>query len=78
MLDPATFGAISVAHSVSMRPVTPAQIETIRAMSPRSLEPITATMSRVSFVDELRYSTPLDRLDLVKCMHRDALESHWL
>lgn len=78
MLDPTAFGAISVAHSVLMGPVTPTQVETIRAMSPNALESVSAVMSRVRFVEELRYSTPLDRLDLVQCMHRDALETYLL
>jgi hypothetical protein len=35
-------------------------------------------MSRVSFIDELRYSVQSDLTDLLQCMQRDALETYLL
>jgi hypothetical protein len=73
-----TFGALSVAHYVALRELGDSEIEAIRQNDSNTLARVSKVMSRISFVDELRYSVQLDLTDMFQCMNRNALETYLL
>ncbi len=77
-IDATTFGALSVAHYVAMRKPLNSELEAIEQKDRNTLGRVCQVMSRVSFVDELRYSVQLDLSDLIQCMDRNALETYLL
>ncbi len=77
-IDATTFGGLSVAHYVAMKELSADEIKAIQQKDRELLERVSLVMSRVSFVDELRYSVSLDLGDLIQCIRRDALEIYLL
>lgn len=81
MIDPIdinTFGGLSVAHNVAMRPLSDSEITAIKQKDPHLLERVSKVMNRISFVDELRYSVHIDLTNPTECNHRNALETYLL
>lgn len=78
MIPVSIASAISIAHQVSLRPVTPEEIAVIKNLDPDEAEVLSAVMSRLSFVDALRYELPMDAQDLTQGMDRDGLEVYLL
>lgn len=77
-----TYAGISVAHYVAMRKLDNSEIEKIVKQVEQSgeylFERASRVMSRVSFVDEIRYSIQLDLTDPIECIERGALETYLL
>lgn len=77
-----TYAGISVARYVAMRNLDNSEIERIVKQVEQSgghlFEHASRVMSRVSFVDEIRYSIQLDLTDTIECIERNALETYLL
>ncbi len=78
LLDSTTFGGLSVAHYVGLRELSDEELTTVESKDIGLLERAAKVMSRVLFIDELRYSTHLDLTDVIQCMDRSALETYLL
>jgi len=74
----ATAAALSIAVRVGLRPLTPNQIAAIEGIEPESAEPLSAVISRLRFIDALRYELPMDPQNIAQAIDRDALETYLL
>ena len=77
-MDPTTFGGLSVAHYIALRELSEEELMAVESKDAGLLDRASNVMSRVTFIDELRYSTPLDLTDVIQCMDRSALETYLL
>ena len=73
-----TFASSSVAHRVAFRELTSEELSAIESKNVDMLDRVNKAMSRVIFIDELRYSTQLDLTDLLQCHDRSTLETYLL
>jgi hypothetical protein len=77
-----TYAGLSVARYVAMRNLDTSETERIikqvEQKEERLFERASRVMSRVSFVDEIRYTIQLDLTDQIECMERNALETYLL
>jgi hypothetical protein len=78
ILDPTTYAGLSVAHYVAYRNLTDDEYASVKGINPSVLAKASGVMSRLSFVDELRYIYKFDESDLIQCIHLDALEVYLL
>jgi hypothetical protein len=78
MIDAVTYGGLSVAHYVAFRPLSREEQEAIKRKEPHILSRASIATSRVSFIDEIRYSVQLDTTDSLQCMRIDDLELYLL
>ena len=78
-LDPTTFGGLSVAHYVGFHELGDEELLAVENKDTGLLDRACKVMSRVIFVDQLRYSSQLeDLMDLLQGMDRSALETYLL
>ncbi len=61
-----------------MRSLSDAEIESIKRLDPVLLGRVSIVMSRIDFIDELRYSVNIDLTNIIECNHRNALETYLL
>ncbi|MCZ2120655.1 MAG: hypothetical protein LC108_00145 [Anaerolineales bacterium] len=77
-----TYAGISVARYVAMRNLDTSEIDKIVKQVEKNggnlFERASRVMSRVGFVDKIRYSVPLDLTDHNECIERNALETYLL
>lgn len=78
LLDSTTFGGLSVAHYIGLRELSDKELMAVESKDVGLLDRAVKVMSRVIFIDQLRYSTQLDLTDFIQCMDRSALETYLL
>jgi hypothetical protein len=77
-MDMTTYGGLSVAQYVAFRSITEDEISLVKHKPPYLLGRVSNTMSRLSFVDDLRYFYRFDELDKWQCMKINELEVYLL
>lgn len=78
MLDVTTFAGLSTAYYVALREITEDEHTRIKNVDKAILSKLSKVMSRVRFVDNLRYVIQLDTLGPIDGIDRDGLETYLL
>lgn len=78
LLDARTYGGLSVAVYVAYRRPTDDEFNTIKNMPPALHKRARSAMSRLNFVDDLRYSYQFDETDYMQCINIADLETYLL
>ena len=78
LMDTTTYGGLSVARYVAFRNLSEQEIQNVKSNPAHLLDKASSTMSRISFVDELRYIYRFDETDVWQCMNINDLELYLL